>query len=102
MSKGAWLNIAGDYMMAEDNASIYKISDSKLVVGKNVDFISKGNELNISGDSVVAVKQLGYKNATADTVSAGTAVINVTGMQSEISADTISSNSAKKVWATSL
>ena len=89
MSNGAWLNIAGDYIMAEDNASIYKISDSKLVVGQEVDLQKSGNVFNISGQSVVMVNNLGFTDACTN-ISAGSATINVTGLQSEISAGLIS------------
>ncbi|MBR4883993.1 MAG: hypothetical protein IKZ33_01625, partial [Lentisphaeria bacterium] len=90
MSNGAWLNIAGDYIMAEDNASIYKISDSKLVVGQEVDLQKSGNVFNISGQSVVMVNNLGFTDACTN-ISAGSATINVTGMDSEITFGQISS-----------
>ena len=90
MSNGAWLNIAGDYTMAEDEASVYNISDSKLVVGQEVDLQKSGNVFNISGQSVVMVNNLGFTDACTN-ISAGSATINVTGMDSEITFGQISS-----------
>ena len=89
LSNGAWLNVAGYYRISEDEPSVYSITDSKLFVGKEVDLQKSGNVFEISGDSVVSLNKLGYKERS-DEVSAGTAVINVTGLQSEISAGTIS------------
>ena len=90
MSNGAWLNIAGDYTMAEDEASVYNIADSKLVVGQEVDLQKSGNVFNISGQSVVMVNNLGFTDACTN-ISAGSATINVTGMDSEITFGQISS-----------
>ncbi len=89
LSNGAWLNVAGFYRMSEDEPSVYSITDSKLFVGKEVDLRKSGNVFEITGDSVVSLNKLGYKESS-DEVSSGSAVFNVTGLQSEISAGSIS------------
>lgn len=88
LTAGAWVSIKGGYTMSDDSGSLYNITDSKLTVDKYADIVNKDTIIKVMGDSVVSFGQLGYASATA--VSAGAAVINVSGLQSEISAGSIS------------
>ena len=83
-----WKNEKGTSSAAQSFTAV--IENSKLVAG-NFEFNTAAHVLNISGQSVISVLNFGFKDTTDTTVCSGTATVNVTGMDSEISLGQISS-----------
>ena len=83
-----WKNEKGTTAAAQSFTAV--VENSKLVAG-NFEFNTAAHVLNVSGQSVISVLNFGFKDISDTTVCTGTATVNVTGMDSELSFGQISS-----------